>query len=160
MTENESIETFLALSKILEEQGLGWLVEAVGQEIEEGIIEEASAKDFTQGLYEPKASVEQELAPAYRRSINRAEFLVRREFTRGDQLRLLVDAVDEVISQGSNIEQDLGGFLKDSDGPAEFQFGDGQRPVNRRRQEEVGARSSAVQQLHRLLEELGQEIAQ
>lgn len=160
MTENESIETFEALSKILEEQGLGWLAEAVGKEIEEGIIEEASEKDLARDLYKPQASVELVLTPAFRQSVKKAEFLVRREFTRGDQLRLLVDAVDEVISQGNDIEQDLGRFLRESDGPVEFQFGDGGRPANRRGHEEFGARSSAVQRLHGLLEELRQEIAQ
>jgi hypothetical protein len=50
VTENESIETFATLNKILEEQGLDGLVEAVAREIEEGIIEEASEKDFTQEL--------------------------------------------------------------------------------------------------------------
>jgi len=158
VTENESIETFATLNKILEEQRLGWLVEAVAREIEEGIIEEASEKDFTQELYEPPPSVELALAPSYRRSIKKAEFLVRREFTHGDQLRLLVDAVDEVISQSSNIENELMGFFKESDGPREFHFADGQSSLNRRQQEQFGVRSSAVRQMRGLLEELRQEI--
>jgi len=158
VNENESIESFATLSKILEEQGLRWLVEAVAREIEEGIIEEASEKDFTQELYEPAPSAAVALAPAYRRSIKKAEFLVRREFTHLDQLRLLVDAVDEVISQSSNIEHELMGFFKESDGPREFQFADGQSSFNRKQQEQFGVRSSAVRQLHGLLEELRQEI--
>ena len=158
MTENESIETFATLNKILEEQGLGWLVEAVAREIEEGIIEEASEKDFTQELYEQTPAAALALAPAYRRSIKKAEFLVRREFTRGDQLRLLVDAVDEVISQSSNIEHDLTGFFKDTDSPREFQFADRQSSLKRGQQEQFSVRSSAVRQLHGLLEELRQEI--
>jgi repressor of nif and glnA expression len=160
VTENESIETFAALNKILEEQGLVWLVEAVRREIEEGIIEEASEKDFTQELYEAPSAAEKALAPAYRRSIKKAEFLVRREFTHFDQLRLLVDAVDEVISQGSSIEQDLVRFFKESDGPTDFQFADGGSSLNRRHQEQFDVRSSAVQQLQDLLQELRQEIVQ
>lgn len=137
---------------------MSWLVEAVAQEIEEGIIEEASEKDFNEQLYEPPTSADVVLAPAYRRSIKRAEFLIRREFTHGDQLRLLVDAVEEVISQASNIEQDLVQFFRESKGPTEFQFADAQSSFSRRRQEQFDARSSAVQRLHELLQELKQEI--
>jgi hypothetical protein len=37
------------------------------------------------------------LEPGYRRSVKRAEFLVRREFSASEQLGLLVDAIEEVV---------------------------------------------------------------
>lgn len=159
LTESECIEVFKELSKILEEGGLGWLVEAVSQEIDEGIIEEASEEDFKRDFFESPPSTELVIAPAYRRSIKKAEFLVRREFTYGDQLRLLVDAVEEVVSQGSNIEKDLVLFFKESKGPREFEFAD-ERSSSRIKPEDpqFDLRSSAVQRLHALLRELREEI--
>ena len=91
MNEKESIETFEALSKILEEQGLRWLVEAVSREIQEGLIEVASEKDLIAEGIEPPFL---RLTPEYRRSLRKEEFLARREFSQTDRLRLLVDAVE------------------------------------------------------------------
>jgi hypothetical protein len=159
LTESECIEVFKELSKIIEEEGLGWLVESVAQEIDEGIIEEASEEDFKRDLFESPPSAQLVIAPAYRRSIKKAEFLVRREFTYGNQLRLLVDAVEEVVSQGSNIEKDLVLFLKESEGPREFEFADPRSSSRIKPQvRQFDLRSSAVQQLHALLQELREEI--
>ena len=159
LTESECVEVFKALSKIVEQEGLAWLIEAVAREIDEGIIEEASEKDFKRELFESPRSADMALAPAYRRSIKKAEFLIRREFTHGDQLRLLVDAVEEVVSQGSKIERDLALFFKESEGPREFEFADARssstiKPLER----QFDLRSSAVQRLSALLQELREEV--
>ena len=155
MNEDECIEVFRTLNRILEEQGLGWLVEAVAREIQEGIIEEASEKDLAEELFEPSSA---ELAPAYRRSIRKAEFLIRREFSHADRLSLLVGAVEEVVSQGNDIEQDLLHFFKESDGPIEFQFADLQSSLILKSPEQLNRRASAVRQLRELLQELRREI--
>lgn len=157
MNEKESIETFEALSKILEERGFRWLVEAVSREIQEGLIEIASEKDLMAEGIEPSFS---QLTPEYRRSIRREEFLVRREFSQTDRLRLLVDAVEEVVTQADGMEQGLVHFFGEFDGPKEFQFGDNKSPIVAigTSRMESSQRPPAVQQLRRLLQELRQEI--
>jgi hypothetical protein len=159
LTETECIAVFKELSQILNEEGLGWLMEAVAQEIDEGIIAEASVNDFKEDMFKPPPSAALVLAPAYRKSIKKAEFLVRREFTHSDQLRLLVDAVEEVVSQGSNIENDLVLFFKESGGPREFMFVDvrSSSAINPQGRQ-FDLRSSAVEGLHGLLQELREEI--
>lgn len=157
MNEKESIETFEALSKILEEQGLGWLVEAVSREIQEGLIEIASEKDL---MAEGIESSYSRLTPEYRRSIRKEEFLVRREFSQTDRLRLLVDAVEEVVTQADGMEQGLGHFFGEFDGPKEFHFGDDKPPmvIIETSRMESGRRPAAVRQLRQLLQELRLEI--
>jgi hypothetical protein len=157
MTEEECIETFQALSTIVEEQGLGWVVEAVEREIQEGVLEEASEKDLTaEGMEPPSIG----LAPAYRRSIKKAAFLVRREFSQRDRVLLLVDALEEVISDAHDIEKDMLHFFGESGGPAKFQFVDLQYPFSRLEEsrEEMGGRSASVEKLQGLLQALRQEI--
>jgi len=157
MNEKESIEIFEALSKILEERGLRWLVEAVSREIQEGLIETASEKDLMAEGIEPSYS---RLTPEYRRSIRKEEFLVRREFSQTDRLRLLVDAVEDVVTQADGMEQGLAHFFREFDGPKEFQFGDNKSPIVtiETSRMESSQRPAAVQQLRRLLQELRQEI--
>jgi hypothetical protein len=119
--EKESVETFEVLSKILEEQGLRWLVEAVSREIQEGLIETASEKDLmAKGIETPDLR----LTPEYRKSIRREEFLARREFSQTDRLRLLVNAIEEVVTQANGIELEIAHFFGESDGPTKAQFGD------------------------------------
>ena len=158
LDEKESIATFEALRTILEEQGLGWLVEAVSREIQEGLIETASEKDLMTGGTKPSNL---RLTPEYRRSIRKEEFLVRREFSQADRLRLLVDSTEDVVTQANNVEQELAHFLRESNGPKEFQFGDSNPPIVtvETSRMESGRRTAAVQQLRELLQELRLEIA-
>jgi len=158
MDEKESIETFEALSKILEERGLRWLVEAVSREIQEGLIEVASEKDLmAEGAETPYLR----LTPEYRRSIRKEEFLARREFSQTERLRLLVDAVEEVVTQANGIELEIAHFLGEFTGPTRFQFGEKQSPIAilETSGNELGRRPAAVRQLRELLQELKREIA-
>jgi hypothetical protein len=157
MTERECIETFEELRKILEEQGLRWLVEAVTREIQEGLIEIASEKDVMAEGIEPSRF---RLTPEYRRSLRKEEFLVRREFSQTDRLQLLVDAVEEVVTQADGMEHELAQFFEESRGPKEFQFGDKQSPtvIVKTSRVESSRRPAAVRKLRELLQELKQEI--
>jgi hypothetical protein len=159
MTDQECDETFVALRKILEEQGLGWLAEAVSQEIQEGVIEEASEKNFrTEG----SELTSFRLAPAHPRAIKEADFLVRREFSSGARLQLLVDAIEEVASQANDIEQDMLKFFGDNDRVKSVRFIDVGAPqaLIEVSPEGSDARSSAVGKLQDLLNELRKEIPQ
>lgn len=158
MDEKESVETFEVLSKILEEQGLRWLVEAVSREIQEGLIETASEKDLmAKGIETPDLR----LTPEYRKSIRREEFLARREFSQTDRLRLLVNAIEEVVTQANGIELEIAHFFGESGGPTKAQFADNESliPALEMSSNESGRRAAAVRQLRELLQELRQEIA-
>jgi hypothetical protein len=156
MNEKECIETFEVLSKILEERGLRWLVEAVSREIQEGLIETASERDLMGEWVETPYL---RLTPEYRRSIRKEEFLARKEFSQSDRLRLLVDAIEEVVTQANGIELEIAHFFEESGGPTNFQFGD--KPhissLDRSTVDSQG-RPAAVRQLRELLQELRREI--
>jgi hypothetical protein len=158
MTEQECAETFDALGKILVEQGLGWLVDAVSREIQEGLIEVASEKDL---LFLKNETPRFRFTPEYRRSIKGAEFLVRREFSGADRLRMLVDAVGEVVSQAHEMEHDVLHSLSESGGPTELKFVDTEtdRTISEATIKKADRSPAALSQLQTLLNELKQEIA-
>ncbi len=153
------VEMFEALKRILGQRGLGWLVDAVEREAQEGVIEEATKEDMAS---EVLLSESLRLEPEFRRSIKRADFLVRREITPEDRLLLLVNAIDEVVAQANDIESGMMQFFRESGGPSEFQFIGAESvhvPMGTSL-DLIGQRSAAVRVLHILLRELRQEISQ
>jgi hypothetical protein len=160
MTETECIDTFTALKKICEEQELGWLVEAVQQEIQEGLIQVASGEDLSR---EPMAKSAHETTEAsYRRSVKGKEFLVRRDFSASQRLLLLVDAIDEVVSEAVEIERDVLKHFREHNGPRDFEFVGRAEPVApiTVNDDSVKGRSLAAVKLHDLFDQVRKDISQ
>jgi len=158
MTDKELIETFGSLISLIQEQGLGWLAEAVSSEIQGGRIEEAESERIYEATLETGPL---ELGTPYRKSLRKARFLVRREFTGRERLSLLVDAIEAAVSDASDVEQHILSSFSESAGPADYAFEDA-APSPARSEvhlELARSRSSAARGLVSLLNELRREIS-
>jgi hypothetical protein len=100
MTGDEINETFDELGNILVEVGLGWLRDAIGADISDGVLEVVTESALLGGTErgtrgkEPRRTGE--------------EFLRPREYTPREKLVALIEAMEETVIQASDIEVRLG----------------------------------------------------
>jgi hypothetical protein len=100
MTGDEINQTFDELGNILVEVGLGWLRDAVGADINDGVLEVVTESALLEGAERGTRGKE------LRRT--REEFLRPREYTPQEKLVGLIEAIEETVIQASDIEVRLG----------------------------------------------------
>lgn len=86
MTQQEAQEVFIALSKILEEVGLTWMLEQVRQEIAHGKTSTKTLNIFAE-----------EFPDRSRQRRQRVRFVSTEEYDSEEQLYLLVDAMEQAV---------------------------------------------------------------
>jgi hypothetical protein len=158
MTSEEAQATFAELTRILNEQGLDWVVDSVRDDIQLGSLVEINQSDMSAVEFKSASEL---LQPSYRKAIRKsANFLVRKDYSPKEQLILLVDAIEDIVVQANACEDAVLTYFKETDGPPAIRFVSERRPSQSVVTEpaEIGRRSNAVGKLRGLLHELKGEV--
>lgn len=158
MTNEEAEVAFAELTRILNGQGLGWLVDSVRDDIQLGSLGEINQSDISANEFK---SASESLQPSYRRAIRKStNFLVRKDYSPKEQLILLVDAIEDIVVQANACEDAVLTYFKETGGPLVISFLSETQPGQPNVSEvaEIGSRSDAVRKLSALLHELKGEV--
>jgi len=96
MTQEDAHDVFIALSKILEEIGLTWMLDQVKQEIVHG-------KTATKTL----SILAEDFPNEYRQRRQRVRFVSTEEYSSKEQLHLLLDAMEQTIVASLEMQKSI-----------------------------------------------------
>jgi hypothetical protein len=122
MNEQESIHAFDRLTKILNENGLGWVTEQVNEQIRNGKTIQREIETLKEGKEMPLFATFDD----YPRKLTRgpkATFPVTVEYQPSERLELLIDAIRQSIVDTADMEHNLVSFTEKADEtPKKFLF--------------------------------------
>jgi len=160
MNNDECKEVFDTLIKMLNDQGLGWVVEQVQEQIRIGKTEEKEIKTLKEARHSPSIF---ELDD-YRKQLKTgplATFPVAVEYGSEERLQLLIDAIEQVVVNTAQMEESFTSFfetelpnLRD----IRFFSEDGTSSPREINRQSAVIRNEEAKKLKQLLEELRTEI--